>query len=65
MTFKKAPFGWGLALAATLVLQACGGGGGGNPDTAANDPLAQPASVAHAQGVVYDASTGSRQATRS
>ncbi|TAK91111.1 MAG: hypothetical protein EPO09_16455 [Aquabacterium sp.] len=56
MTFKKAPFGWGLTLAATLVLQACGGGG--SSDTAANDPSAQPSNIAHAQGVVYDATTG-------
>lgn len=46
----------GCAVAVALTLQACGGGGGS--DTAANDSAAQTSNVAHAQGVVYDASTG-------
>lgn len=46
----------GCAVVVAMTLQACGGGG--SSDTAANDPAAQPSSVAHAQGVVYDAITG-------
>lgn len=47
---------WGLTVAATLALQACGGGGGSSGDTG-NNPVV-PTESAHAQGTVYDASTG-------
>lgn len=49
---------WGLTVAAALVLQACGGGGGDKPDTSATPSTDPSTTVAHAQGTVYDASTG-------